>query len=323
MEGCGGNITGTSSVLLQNERLPCSSHEALDSLWISNSSPPPFHGSTSMVKFGDARGENTREKTFFAQSDKGYDGSESYDNCFHQPEKKRRLTAEQVQFLERSFELENKLDPERKVQLAKDLSLQPRQVAIWFQNRRARYKTKQLEKEYDCLKSSYDKLRADYDTLFKENESLKNEVHSLAEKLVQRERGKAKSEPLDSSTISPLNAEPQKANPIALSPNVPEMPVSVKQEDASSAKSDVFDSDSSHCTDGNHSSLMVPDDSSHVFEPELSDFSQDEDDSLSRSLLQPTGFPPKLEYECYNDLQCNSGNLGFSIEDQSTWFWAY
>lgn len=323
MEGCGGNISSTN-VLLQNERLPCSSHEALDSLWISNSpSPPPFHGSTSMVNFGDARGENSREKTFFAQRDKEDDGSESHDNCFHQPEKKRRLTPEQVQFLERSFEVENKLDPERKVHLAKELSLQPRQVAIWFQNRRARYKTKQLEKEYDGLKSSYDKLKADYDTLFKENVNLKNEVHSLAEKLAQREKGKAKSEPLDSSIISTLNAQPQKANPVTLSPNVREMPVSVKQEDASSAKSDVFDSDSSHCTGGNHSSLMVHDDSSHVFERELSDFSQDEDDSLSRSLLQSPCFPPKLEYECYNDLQCNSGNLGFSVEDQSTWFWAY
>lgn len=72
--------------------------------------------------------------------------------------------------------MENKLEPERKVQLAKELRLQPRQVAIWFQNRRARYKIKQLEKEYDCWKSSYDKLKADYDTLFKDNENLKNEV---------------------------------------------------------------------------------------------------------------------------------------------------
>lgn len=141
--------------------------------------------------------------------------------------------------------------------------------------------------------------------------------------MVQREKGKTKSEPFDTN-INPSNAEPQKAIPITVSTNVPEMPVTtIKQEDASSAKSDVFDSDSPHYTDGNHSSLMVPEDSSHVFEPELSDFSQEEDDSLSRSLLQSTCFPPKLEDECYNDLQCNSGNLGFSVEDQSTWFWAY
>jgi len=97
-------------------------------------------------------------------------------NPFNHPEKKRRLTPEQVQFLEKSFEKENKLEPERKVQLAKELGLQPRQVAIWFQNRRARYKTKQLEKEYDSLKASYDQLKADYDSLIKEREGLQNEV---------------------------------------------------------------------------------------------------------------------------------------------------
>ena len=67
-------------------------------------------------------------------------------------EKKRRLNVEQVRTLEKNFELANKLEPERKIQLARALGLQPRQVAIWFQNRRARWKTKQLEKDYDVLK---------------------------------------------------------------------------------------------------------------------------------------------------------------------------
>nr|QCO76345.1 hypothetical protein [Tamarix hispida] len=68
-------------------------------------------------------------------------------------EKKRRLNMEQVRTLEKNFELGNKLEPERKMQLAKALGLQPRQIAIWFQNRRARWKTKQLEKDYDILRN--------------------------------------------------------------------------------------------------------------------------------------------------------------------------
>lgn len=88
--------------------------------------------------------------------------------------------------LEKSFEEENKLEPERKTQLAKKLGLQPRQVAVWFQNRRARWKTKQLEKEYDLLKSSYDSLLANYETINKENDKLKYEVlHSFPYHFVQ------------------------------------------------------------------------------------------------------------------------------------------
>ncbi|PWZ04344.1 Homeobox-leucine zipper protein HOX8 [Zea mays] len=40
-------------------------------------------------------------------------------------EKKRRLAADQVRALERSFEVDNKLDPERKARIARDLSLHP------------------------------------------------------------------------------------------------------------------------------------------------------------------------------------------------------
>ncbi|KAL0909287.1 hypothetical protein M5K25_020140 [Dendrobium thyrsiflorum] len=97
--------------------------------------------------------------------------------------KKRRLGTEQVRALERCFEIENKLDPERKARLAQDLGLQPRQVAVWFQNRRARWKTKQLERDFAALKSRYDALRVDFDSLRRDNHSLLAELADLKSKL--------------------------------------------------------------------------------------------------------------------------------------------
>ncbi|KAH9328553.1 hypothetical protein KI387_000661, partial [Taxus chinensis] len=91
-------------------------------------------------------------------------------------EKKRRLSVEQVRSLERSFESENKLEPERKIKLAQELGLQPRQVAVWFQNRRARWKTKQLERDNDDLKENYD-------AVVNENQKLHAEVARLKAEL--------------------------------------------------------------------------------------------------------------------------------------------
>ncbi|XP_060214515.1 homeobox-leucine zipper protein HAT5-like isoform X1 [Lycium barbarum] len=297
-ESC--NMTTTNTVLLPKDKL---SH----CLWMSNSSTS-FHGKrpASMVNFKD--GELTKERPFFTQIDKEETSNDDYDSCFHQPEKKRRLLPNQVQFLEKSFEVDNKLEPERKVQLANELGLQPRQIAIWFQNRRARYKTKVLEKDYDVLKASFNKLKDDYDTLFKENENLRNEVNLLTEKWHRREKGKENSE--QSGPISPGDAqEAQKSTPIVVvTSNVPSITKLVcKQEDASSAKSDVIDSDSPHHTDGNHSS--------NVLEPEPSDYSQDEDDNLSKSFL--------CLPEIGDQIQANSCNLSFQIEDQPCWFWQY
>ncbi|XP_042438929.1 homeobox-leucine zipper protein HOX21-like [Zingiber officinale] len=93
--------------------------------------------------------------------------------------KKKRLSIEQVRTLERSFELGNKLEPERKVQLAKALGLRQRQVAIWFQNRRARSKSKQLEKDYDALKRQFEAMRTENDSLLDRNKKLQAEILAL------------------------------------------------------------------------------------------------------------------------------------------------
>ncbi|XP_059655891.1 homeobox-leucine zipper protein ATHB-13-like isoform X2 [Cornus florida] len=94
-------------------------------------------------------------------------------------EKKRRLNMEQVKTLEKNFELGNKLEPERKMQLARALGLQPRQIAIWFQNRRARWKTKQLEKDYEVLKRQFEAIKADNDALQAQNQKLHAEILAL------------------------------------------------------------------------------------------------------------------------------------------------
>ncbi|CAL9099606.1 unnamed protein product [Musa acuminata var. zebrina] len=72
-------------------------------------------------------------------------------------EKKRRMRVKQVRALERSFESENKLGPERKLRMALELGLQPRQVSVWFQKFHARL--------------SYEALRLEYDLLHRDNES--------------------------------------------------------------------------------------------------------------------------------------------------------
>jgi hypothetical protein len=70
--------------------------------------------------------------------------------------KKRRLSDDQAQFLEMSFRKERKLETPRKVQLAAELGLDTKQVAVWFQNRRARYKSKLIEEEFSKLRAAHD-----------------------------------------------------------------------------------------------------------------------------------------------------------------------
>lgn len=107
------------------------------------------------------------------------DDDEGADEFSLRSEKKRRLSFDQVQSLERSFELENKLEPERKLQLAKELGLQPRQVAVWFQNRRARWKIKQLERDYGALAKDYNRLKEEFEAVSRDRNGYKAEVNLL------------------------------------------------------------------------------------------------------------------------------------------------
>ncbi|CAI9264256.1 unnamed protein product [Lactuca saligna] len=65
---------------------------------------------------------------------------------------------------------------------ARELGLQPRQIAIRFRNRRARWKTKQLEKDYDVLKNQFEAIKTQNDSLLSQNYKLHAEVLALKNK---------------------------------------------------------------------------------------------------------------------------------------------
>ncbi|KAL0909739.1 hypothetical protein M5K25_020635 [Dendrobium thyrsiflorum] len=82
--------------------------------------------------------------------------------------KKLRLSKEQSAFLEESFKEQNTLNPKLKFVLAKQLNLRPRQIEVWFQNRRARTKLKQMEIDCEFLKRRCEMLREENSRLHKE-----------------------------------------------------------------------------------------------------------------------------------------------------------
>ncbi|XP_049396989.1 homeobox-leucine zipper protein ATHB-40-like isoform X1 [Solanum stenotomum] len=94
--------------------------------------------------------------------------------------KRKLLSEEQVNLLERSFGDEHKLEMERKAQLASELGLDPHQVAVWFQNRRARWKNKKIEEEYS-------KLKTQHETTIIEKYRLETEVLKMKEQLCEAE----------------------------------------------------------------------------------------------------------------------------------------
>ncbi|KQK19923.1 homeobox-leucine zipper protein HOX28 [Brachypodium distachyon] len=66
--------------------------------------------------------------------------------------KKLRLSKDQAAILEECFKTHHTLTPKQKLALANSLGLRPRQVEVWFQNRRARTKLKQTEVDCEHMK---------------------------------------------------------------------------------------------------------------------------------------------------------------------------
>eukprot|EP00253_Pinus_taeda_P001931 PITA_01931 len=86
--------------------------------------------------------------------------------------KKHRLSRDQCALLEESFKKNRAPEPKQKQELALQLNLRPGQVEVWFQNRRARTKVKQIEVDCEVMKR-YNEALAD------ENRKLQMELEKL------------------------------------------------------------------------------------------------------------------------------------------------
>ncbi|KAL3348799.1 hypothetical protein AABB24_022123 [Solanum stoloniferum] len=126
------------------------------------SSPNSTVSSVSGKRSHD-REENEGERATSSLEDDGGDAA---------ARKKLRLSKEQAAVLEETFKEQNTLNPKQKLALAKQLNLRPRQVEVWFQNRRARTKLKQTEVDCEYLKRCCENLTD-------ENRRLQKEVSEL------------------------------------------------------------------------------------------------------------------------------------------------
>ncbi|GFQ01494.1 homeobox-leucine zipper protein athb-52 [Phtheirospermum japonicum] len=97
----------------------------------------------------------------------------------HTTNHKKRLSQEQVRLLETNFNTNKKLEPDQKSQLAQELGVPDRQVAIWYQNKRAREKSQSLEADHKALQLRLDNVLADNARLKGEAERLKAELNKI------------------------------------------------------------------------------------------------------------------------------------------------
>ena len=98
---------------------------------------------------------------------------EDLDDHVSNGRKKLRLTKVQSALLEESFKQHSTLNPKQKQHLARKLNVRPRQVEVWFQNRRARTKLKQTEVDSEFLRKCCETLTDENKKLYKEVQELK------------------------------------------------------------------------------------------------------------------------------------------------------
>ncbi|KAJ8494153.1 hypothetical protein OPV22_015874 [Ensete ventricosum] len=142
---------------------PSSPHSTFSSFSIAYTPP-------TMKEKDDGGGCGEEAETARADSRGGsYDDNDDDGS----PRKKLRLTKEQSALLEDRFKEHSTLNPKQKHALAEQLNLRPRQVEVWFQNRRARTKLKQTEVDCELLKRCCESLTDENRRLHKELQELK------------------------------------------------------------------------------------------------------------------------------------------------------
>lgn len=144
-----------------------------------NSSVSSFSNTSSVKRERDASSieeevENLETKKVVVISTKGLVDHDDEDVHDYGTRKKLRLTKEQSNVLEDSFKEHTTLNSKQKRDLARRLSLRPRQVEVWFQNRRARTKLKQTEVDCEILGKCYEDLKEENRRLIKEIQDLKS-----------------------------------------------------------------------------------------------------------------------------------------------------
>ncbi|KAK4493242.1 hypothetical protein RD792_017886 [Penstemon davidsonii] len=147
-------------------RLPCSEEEEEGGGVSSpNSTISSVSGKRSEREYSGGIDENDIERG----SSRGISDEEDAENT----RKKLRLSKDQSAILEESFIEHNNLNPKQKQALSERLGLRPRQVEVWFQNRRARTKLKQTEVDCEFLKKCCDNLTEENGRLQKEVQELR------------------------------------------------------------------------------------------------------------------------------------------------------
>ncbi|CAI5484571.1 unnamed protein product [Closterium sp. Yama58-4] len=93
--------------------------------------------------------------------------------------KRPRFAEDQLAHLEAHFAVEQELTPASKKQLAARLGVKPRQVCVWFQNRKVRQRTRERETELESMQAAYAKLQATCRELQDDYELLKSDYQEL------------------------------------------------------------------------------------------------------------------------------------------------